>query len=196
MQSYIFDLFPNLQPFDYNLHYEAQFLNKNWVLVNGIANKKAVYVFKDENTLSISENESLSETSWCIDIKNTFSIDTEDGLITVKAYFKDDDILVLNHHNTNNCAFFINEDNYSEDLNTFDDVQKFLHEKYAQKATDLIYDHEFYYIEQSKEYGPFTVEELANKVANDQISEYCFVRDINEYDYSKKLRIRDLTKAF
>ena len=196
MQSYIFDLFPNLLPFDYNLHYKQLFLNKNWVLVNGIANKKAVYVFKDENTLTITESDAVSETSWCIDIKNTFSIDTEDGLITVKAYFKDDDILVLNHDNTNNCAFFINEDSYSDDLNSFEDVQQFLHDKYAQKATNLIYDHEFYYIEQSKEYGPYKVEALAKKVKKDSISEHCFVRDVNEYDYSKKLRISDLLKAF
>ena len=196
MQSYIFDLYPNLQVFDYNLHYKQLFLNKDWVLVNGIANKKAVYVFKDDNTLTITENKAVSETSWCIDIKNTFSIQTEDGTITVKAYFKDDDILVLNHHNSNNCAFFINATSYTDDLNNFEDVQKFLHDKYAEKVTTLIYDHEFYYIEQSKEYGPYKVEELAKKVEKDSISEHCFVRDINEHDYSKKIRIRDLLKAF
>ncbi len=196
MQSYIFDIFPDLQAFDYQLHYDQLFLNQQWVLVNGIANKKAVYVFKDENTLTITENESVSKTSWQIDTENTFSITTEDGIITVKAYFKDDDILVLNHHNTNNCAFFINENSYSDELNSFDDVQKFLHQKYAQKATELIYEHEFYYIKKAKEYGPFKVEILAEKVKNKSISEHCFVRDVNEYDYSKKLRIRDLLKAF
>ena len=40
------------------------------------------------------------------------------------------------------------------------------------------------------------VEILAEKVKNKSISEHCFVRDVNEYDYSKKLRIRDLLKAF
>lgn len=196
MASYIFELFPDLKPFDYNLHYEDFFLNKNWVLVNGINHKKAIYVFKDENTLSITENDTVTETSWCITIKNTFSIDTEDGLITVKAYFKDTDVLVLNHKNTDDFALYINEENYNEDLNNIEDVQKFLHEKYTKKATDLIYDHEFYFIEQSKEYGPFTVEELAKKVEENTISEHCFVRDVNEHDYSKKIRIRDLTKAF
>ena len=50
------------------------------------------------------------------------------------------------------------------------------------------------YIEQSKEYGPFTVEELSEKVKKDEISIYCFVRDVNEDDYSKRLRIQDLIK--
>tara|TARA_R110002012_G_scaffold321467_1_gene549330 strand:- start:479 stop:1069 length:591 start_codon:yes stop_codon:yes gene_type:complete len=196
MQSYIFKLFPNLQEFNHSKHYKELFLNQNWVLVNGIANKKAVYVFKDEKTLVIKENESVSETAWSIDSKNTFTIQNEDGNITVKAYFKDDDILVLNHHNTNNCAFFINESAYSEDLNSFEDIQNFLHDKYAKKATDLIYEHEFYFIKKAKEFGPYKVEVLAEKVKSKTISEHCFVRDVNETDYSKKLRIRDLLKAF
>ncbi len=195
MASYIFELFPDLKPFDYKLHYKDLFLNKNWILVNGISHKKAIYVFKEKNTLSITENKIVTKTSWSINFKNQFSIETEDGLITVNAYFKDNDVLVLNHKNTENFALYINEENYSENINTLGDVQNFLYEKYAKKATDLIYDHEFYYIEQFKEYGPFTVEELAQKVVKDKISAHCFVRDINEYDYSKKIRISDLTKA-
>jgi hypothetical protein len=33
---------------------------------------------------------------------------------------------------------------------------------------------------------------LSEKVKKEEISAYCFVRDINEYDYSKRLRIFDL----
>ncbi len=196
MKSYFFELLPKLQAFDYKSHYKQLFLNNNWVLVNGIANKKVIYVFSDEYKLTITENNTVSKTAWCFDIKNTFSIQTEDGTITVKAYFKDNDILILNHHNTNNCAFFINASSYSEHLNNFEDVKKFLFSKYVEKATNLISEHQFYYVEKSKEYGPFKVEELLKKVEKEIISEYCFVRDINENDYSKKLRIRDLFKAF
>ncbi len=60
--------------------------------------------------------------------------------------------------------------------------------------TNLIYKHEFYYIEKAKEFGPFTVEELSKKVNKAEISMYCFVRDINENDYTKRLRIYDLIK--
>ena len=185
---------PNLKPFDYALHYESLFINKAWVLVNGISKKKSTYTFKDDNILEISRKDHTIETSWSIDIKNIFSIETEDGLITVKVYFKDDDVLVLNHQNKQEFALFINTTNYTEDLNSVEDVQKFLKEKYKQKVTSLIYDHEFYYIEKSKEFGPFTVEELSKKVKKEYISEFCFVRDINEYDYSNRLRIYDLIK--
>ncbi|MEN8885965.1 MAG: hypothetical protein ABF246_06205, partial [Winogradskyella sp.] len=125
-------------------------------------------------------------------IENTFSIDTEDGLIRVKAYFKDDDILVLNNENKEEFALYINTTNYNEDLNSVEDIKAFLKEKYKKKVSTIIYDHEFYYIEKSKEFGPFKVEILSEKVKNEEISAYCFVRDINETDYSKRLRIYDL----
>lgn len=194
MQSHIFNILPNLETFNYDVHYESLFINKNWVLVNGIAQKKAVYVFKEENILTIKENETKSETSWNIEHKNTFSIQTEDGEITVKAYFKDNDVLVLDHENKNEYALFINESEHETDVNSIEDVKLFLREKYKKKATTLIYDHKFYYISESEEFGPFTVQELTEKVKAETISKHCFVRDINEYDYSKRLRIRDLTK--
>ncbi|MFT4612456.1 MAG: hypothetical protein ACJA1H_003037 [Glaciecola sp.] len=194
MKEYLHSTIPNLKPFDHALHYESLFINKAWVLVNGISKKKSTYTFKDDNILEISRKDHTIETSWTIDITNIFSIETEDGLITVKVYFKDDDVLVLNHQNKKEFALFINTTNYTEALNSLEDVQKFLKEKYKQKVTSLIYEHEFYYIEKSKEFGPFTVEELSKKVKKEQISEFCFVRDINEYDYSNRLRIYDLIK--
>lgn len=194
MKEYLHKTIPNLQPFDYALHHDDLFINKQWVLVNGIAEKKSVYTFKADNILEISRKESVIETSWTLNINNVFSIETEDGLITVKAYFKDDDVLVLNHQNKQEFALFINTTNYTKDLDSVEDVQRFLKEKYKQKVTSLIYDHEFYYIEKSKEFGPFTVEELSEKVKKEEISMYCFVRDVNEYDYSNRLRIYDLIK--
>ncbi|MDX1773367.1 hypothetical protein [Oceanihabitans sediminis] len=192
MASSIFNLLPNLEDFHYATHYEKLFLNQHWVLVNGISKKKAVYIFKNENLLHIHENHKTIETSWTLETKNIFSIKTEDGKVIVKAYFKDEDILVLKKPKTNDCAVFINENSYSNSLNSVEDVQQFLHDKYKEKATNIIYEHEFYYIEKSKEFGPFTVEELSKKVYENTISEYCFVRDVNEYNYNKRLRIRDL----
>lgn len=192
MNNYLHRVIPNLKPFDYTRHHDSIFIDQPWVLVNGISKKKSIYTFKTENVLEIHRKNSTITTSWILSINNIFSIETEDGLITVKAYFKDDDVLVLNHQDKEDFALFINTTNYEEELNSVEDVQAFLKEKYKQKVTDLIYDHEFYYIEKSKEFGPFTVEELSAKVEKDEISRHCFVRDINEDDYSKRLRIIDL----
>ena len=194
MKEYLHKTIPNLIPFDYEIHHDALFINQEWVLVNGISEKKSIYTFKEDNILEIARKKSVIKTSWSISISNIFSIETEDGLITVKAYFKDDDVLVLNHQNKKEFALFIKPMNAIEDLNSIEDVQQFLKEKYKQKVANLIGDNEFYYIARSKEYGPFTVEELTEKVKKEEFSKYCFIRDIHEHDYSKRLRIYDLIK--
>jgi len=192
MNDYLHNTIPNLKPFDFERHHDSHFINKQWVLVNGITKKKSIYTFKEDNILEIYRKDIVIKTSWNINIQNIFSIETEDGMITVKAYFKDDDILVLNHQDKEEFALYINTTNYDDELNSVEDIQSFLKEKYKKKVSTLIYDHEFYYIEKSKEFGPFKVEELSEKVKNEEISVYCFVRDIYEHDYSNRLRIYDL----
>ena len=194
MNDYLHRTIPNLKPFSYEHHHDSHFINQRWVLVNGISKKKSIYIFKEDNILEISRKDNVIETSWNIDIQNNFSIETEDGLITVEAYFKDDDILVLNNKDKEEFALYINTTDYEDELNSIEDINAFLKEKYRKKVSTIIYDHEFYYIEQSIEYGPFKVEELAAKVKSGEISAYCFVKDVNEYDYSKRMRIEDLIK--
>ncbi len=195
MNDSLHSTIPNLKPFNYEIHHNSHFINQQWVLVNGISKKKSVYVFREDNVLEIARKDNVIKTSWNIKNQNIFSIETEDGMIMVKAYFKDDDILVLNNQDKNEFALYINTTNYEEELNSVDDIQSFLKDKYTKKVSTVIYDHEFYYIEKSEEFGPFKVEELAEKVKNEAISEYCFVRDINEDDYSNRLRIYDLIRA-
>jgi hypothetical protein len=185
---------PNLNAFDYERHYDSHFINQQWVLVNGISKKKAIYTFRDNNVLEIERKDTTIRTSWNLSIQNIFTIETEDGTITVKAYFKDDDILVLNHQDKEEFALYINTTNYSEELNSIEDIQEYLKEKYKKKVSKVIHKHKFYYISKSKEFGPCTVEELKAKVDNDDISAYCFVRDINEDNYAKRLRIIDLVQ--
>lgn len=193
MEDYLHRTIPNLKPFDFEIHHDTHFINQKWVLVNGISNKKSVYTFKDDNILEITRKNQVITTSWVLDIENVFSIETEDGLISVKAYFKEDnDILVLNHQDKQEFAVYINTTNYESEVNSVEDIQDYLKEKYKKKASNVIVKHEFYYIENSEEFGPFKVEELSQKVKDEEISAYCFVRDVNEDDYSKRLRINDL----
>ncbi len=192
MEDYLDNTIPNLKPFNFERHHDTHFINQHWVLVNGISKKKSVYTFKKDNILEISRKNQVIKTSWTLDTHNIFSIETEDGLIEVKAYFKDNDILVLNHQNKNEFAVYINTTDYEDELNSVEDIKNYLKDKYKRKASNVIYEHEFYYIEKSEEFGPYKVEELSEKVKNEEISAYCFVRDINEDDYSKRLRINDL----
>lgn len=192
LRNYLYNIVPNLEPFDYSLHHDNQFINQEWVLINGIEDGKAMYVFKPNNELVISENNEVTKTRWSFINSNFLSITTEDGIVLIKAYYKDKDVLVLNQKASEDYSFFINATDYKTSINNKDDVQKYLKEKYLKKASELITEHEFYYIQRSKEYGPCTMKELFKKVKDKAVNAYCLIRDVNEADYNKKLRIIDL----
>ncbi|MEO8772750.1 MAG: hypothetical protein ABI263_05240 [Gelidibacter sp.] len=192
MTDILYNIVPKLQPFDYSLHHDHQFINQKWVLINGIEDAKSMYVFKPNNELVISENNEVTTTRWSFINSNFISITTEDGIVLIKAYYKDKDTLVLNQKASEDYAFFINSSDYSETINSKADLQNFLKDKYLKKASELISDHEFYYIQRSKEYGPYTMKELFKKVKDNVVNAYCLVRDVNEADYTNKLRIKDL----
>ncbi|HUH28893.1 hypothetical protein [Gelidibacter sp.] len=192
MRNYLYNIVPNLEPFDYSLHHDNQFINQEWILINGIEDARAMYVFKPNNELVISENDEITKTRWSFINSNFLSITTEDGIVLIKAFYKDKDVLVLNQKASEDYSFFINVSNYNAPINNKNDVQKFLKEKYLKKASELISEHEFYYIQRSKEYGPCTMKELFKKVKDKAVNAYCLIRDVNEVDYNKKLRIIDL----
>jgi len=151
-----------------------------------------VYLFKPNNELIISEDNQITKTRWSFINSNFISITTEDGMILIKAYYKDKDMLVLNQKESEDYAFFINSSAYETTIDTKEDVQQYFKDKYLKKATQLISEHQFYYIQRFKEYGPYTLKELLKKVKDKAVNAYCLVRDVNESDYTQKLRIIDL----
>jgi len=192
MSTYLHSIFKNLKPFNFKHHFKSHLVDKKWILVNGIAEEKSIYTFKTNEVLEIQKNKEQITACWSINQANEFQVETEDGAIYVDAYFKDDDIFILQHQNKRHFAMFVHHNDTEDAINTIEDLQHFLREKYEKKVTKAIVEHEFFYIENSEEHGPFTVEELAEKVDRSEINRYCFVRDINEADYSSRLRINDL----
>lgn len=194
MKDYLHDIVPKLEPFDYSMHYNNQFVNQEWLLINGSDTGISKYVFKTNNELVISENDEITTTRWSFINSNFLSITTQDGIILIKVFYKDKDMLVLNQKASDDYSFFINSTNAASMLNCKEDIQEFLKEKYRQKALKIISEHKFYFIQRSKEHGPFTVKELHGKVENQEVNSFCLVRDVNEQDYNKKLRLRDLLR--
>lgn len=162
------------------------------MLINGIEDAQSMYVFKPNNELVISENNEVTTTRWSFINSNFLSIKTADGIVLIKAFYKDKDMLVLNQKASDEYSFFINSTDYADIISSKEDVQKFLKDKYLKKAAELIAEHKFYYIQRSKEYGPFTLKDLFEKVKKKAVNAFCLVRDVNEADYTKKLRIKDL----
>ncbi|RSK40240.1 hypothetical protein [Mangrovimonas spongiae] len=194
MKHFYNKILPKLKPFNFDKHFKSYLKDIKWVLINGIANKKVVYIFKNDTLLEIIENTKTIKTSWQHIAANFISIKTEDGEQIVSLHYKDDDLLVINKKGTEDYAFFVDESSYENDLNTEEDLKNFLLNKYINKAKNLIKEHEFYYIKNFKEYGPYSVTELLERVKNNLADERCFVRDINEHDYNNRIRISDLLR--
>jgi hypothetical protein len=177
-------------------NFTSLLVNCNWVLVNDIKSNKTTYFFHDNNVLSIKKNNSISTGKWHYVNPEYIRISSANEINVIKIAFRDDDILTLNINNkTNELAVFINESKSETPLDTHDKITAFLHAKYITKAKAIINTHEYYYIEKSKEYGPFTAKELIDKAKSNNISTQCFIRETNDGSYSKRLRIEDLMRV-
>lgn len=192
MREFLYNIVPKLEPFDYSLHHDDQFINQQWVLINGIEDAQSMYVFKPNNELIISENDKVTTTRWSFINSNFIAITTADGIVLIKAFYKDKDMLVLNQKASEDYSFFINSTNAIDTIDSKEDIQDLLKERYRNRASKIISEHKFYYIQHFKEHGPFTVKELSEKVKNNEINSYCLIRDINESNYDNKLRLKDL----
>ncbi|OIQ24030.1 hypothetical protein [Lacinutrix sp. MedPE-SW] len=169
-------------------------VNQNWLLVNKIKEEKTTYVFSKDNVLTRTTNGTISKAKWHYVNENYIRITGEDGSINViKMTFRNEDILTLDiDRKSNELAVFINETKSDKILNTYDDITTYLHAKYLSKAKNIIQNHLYYFINKSEEFGPFTAKELINKVKKGILSSQCFIRETNESNYNKRLRIKDL----
>lgn len=168
-------------------------VNQNWVLVNKIKEEKTFYFFHENNKLTRTTNGTVSNAQWHYVNANYIRITSNGEINVIKMNFRDEDILTLDiDRHSNNLAIFINETRSGVNFNTYEDITSYLHSKYVTKAKNIINKHQYYYIEQSEEFGPVPAEYLLNRVENNSINAQCLIRDINDYDYSKRLRIQDL----
>lgn len=179
-----------------NSNFTGLLVNNDWVLVNEIKKNKTIYNFHTDNVLTISKNDSVSEAKWHYVNPDYIRITSDNEINVIKISFRDDDVLTLDiDRRSNELAVFVNQNKSDIPLNSREDITTFLHNKYINKAKDIIYNHQYYYIEQSIEYGPFTAKQLIDKAKDQSISSQCFVRETQDDDYSKRLRIIDLIEA-
>jgi predicted Zn-ribbon and HTH transcriptional regulator len=91
---------------------------------------KRVYIFRTNNQLLISENGIVEKGTWEYLGNQSLLIDTCEGSYLLKHGFFDQNIIALKLDSTNNYAFFVNENKFDKELNSIEDVFKFLTIKY------------------------------------------------------------------
>lgn len=130
MKTFFSDLFPKLQRFSQKLDNLTLLTNQHWVSIDNIIANKTVYIFRSNNELLISTNGKVEKAKWEYIGNKSLLIDKSDESYLFKHGFFDENILALKVDSSDEYAVFVNENNYSGDLNSIDRVFDFLQEQY------------------------------------------------------------------
>ena len=130
MKTYISDIIPKIKQYSLKLDNLTTLTNKHWVSIGDIGDNKRVYIFRNNGQLLISNNGIVEKGSWEYLGNKSLLIETTEGSYLLKHVFFDQNIIALQLDSTNNYAFFVNENKSNEELNSVEDVLKFLTANY------------------------------------------------------------------
>ncbi len=130
MRTFIADIIPKIQRFSQRLDDLTKLTNQHWVSLGDINQTKRVFIFRANNQLLISDNGIVEKGSWEYLGNQSLLLDTKAESYLLKHSFFDENIIALKLDSTESYAFFVNETKYHSELNTIEDVLKFLENKY------------------------------------------------------------------
>jgi hypothetical protein len=107
--------------------------NQHWVLIDDIENEKQVYLFRPGNELLISKNGKIRRNKWEYLGNKSLIIDLGEEAFLFKHGFFDENLLALKIDSKEEYAFFINENKFDGDLNSFSKVIQFMKAQYLSK---------------------------------------------------------------
>ena len=132
MKTYFSDLIPKLQKFSQKLDNLTLLTNQHWVAIDDINSNKNVYIFRGNNELLISQNGKVEKARWEYLGNNSLLIEKKDEAFLFKHGFFDENILALKVDSKNEYAFMINENKYTGEFNSIENIIEFLTNKYIE----------------------------------------------------------------
>jgi hypothetical protein len=105
MQTYLSDIIPSISRYSKQLNDETLLTSRHWVVIDEIANRKNIYIFRKNRDLLISTNGLVEKGKW-------------------------DYLLALKIEGGDEYAFLVNEKKYDENLNSVMSIHSFLTKKY------------------------------------------------------------------
>lgn len=191
MKAHFSDFVPKIKQFSQRLDDYTFLKDHQWVMINDIFVTKTTYIFRSNNELLISENGMVSRARWEYLNHRSLLIENSQGTFLVNQTFQNEETLILNIDGSENYSFFINESKFETRINNILDLQRYLEKRYLKGLYVSSYS-KYYYVERAREYGPYTFDYIKVKVRNGELNSMCFVRDQNEKNYERGLRIKDL----
>lgn len=131
MKYYISDIIPKLQRFSRQLDELALIQNHHWVAFDSSTETITTYIFRDNKDLLISQGGQVKKSKWDYLGNQTILIENSEESLLLKNSFFDETVLVLNLHNTENYAFFLNETKIGASFKTIEKLNEYLNKKYS-----------------------------------------------------------------
>lgn len=130
MKVYFSNIIPRIFSYSKKLDDITLIADKFWVIIDDINTTKSVYVFRNSKELILSQNGKVKKGSWDYLGNNSIIIDVDSESYLLKHAFLDENILVLKIDNENNYVFFINENKFEFGINSLEEINQYLENKY------------------------------------------------------------------
>ncbi|AOW10534.1 hypothetical protein [Flavobacterium gilvum] len=131
MKYYLSDIIPKLQSFSRQLDELTLIQNHHWVAFDSSTDTKTTYIFRDNKDLLISQSGNVKKSNWDYLGNQTILIENSEESLLFRNSFFDETILVLNLHNTDTYAFFLNETKIGNSFKTIEKLNEYLNKKYS-----------------------------------------------------------------
>jgi hypothetical protein len=133
MKTYLADIIPKIQRFSKQLDNLTLLTNQHWVVIDGILEGKSVYIFRPNGELLISTNGEVERARWELLGQNSILVDMKHKSYLFKHGFFDENVLALKIDGREEYAFLLNENRYSGELNSVEQVVDFLSSSYLSR---------------------------------------------------------------
>ncbi len=131
MKTFLADIFPRLINYSEKLDNLTLLMNQHWVIIDDVTKNKNIYIFRDKQELLISINGKAEKAKWDYLGNNALLIEKKDDSYLFKLGFFDINVLALKIDDGNDkYAVLVNENKYDGELNTIENVVRFLETKY------------------------------------------------------------------
>ena len=130
MQTYLSDIIPSLSRYSKQLNDETLLTSRHWVVIDEIANRKNIYIFRKNRDLLISTNGLVEKGTWDYLGNDKILIEQNGKAFLFRHGFFEDDFLALKIEGGDEYAFLVNEKKYDENLNSVLSIHSFLTKKY------------------------------------------------------------------
>ena len=137
MQTFIADIIPKLQRFSQKLDDLSLLTNQHWVVLDELTKAKNVYIFRSNNELLISSNGKVEKGKWEYLGNNSLLIDRKEDSFLFKHGFFDENVMALKIDGKEEYAILVNENRFDGELNSKENVLKFLANRYLVEGTQI-----------------------------------------------------------